>query len=160
MYSANVIKYNKLIHRIIGFLFIITFVFVLTSCKKNKKEDQKLVDHPVPSVPVDMVLYPNDPLNFKLQGIGGWQYLNGGVYGIIIYRKSEQEFTALERCSPELPNNPDAKVKVLPDNFTCLDSISGSQWQIVDGNLIQGPATWNLRRYSTSFDGNVLRIRN
>ncbi|MCE3260288.1 MAG: hypothetical protein K0S12_1929 [Bacteroidetes bacterium] len=138
---------------------IITFFFLLAaSCRK--KEEQKQSNHPVPYVPVDFTIYPGDPLNFKIQSIGGWQYFNGGINGVIVYRKSQQEFVAIERTSSYLPDNPEAKVKVQSDNFTLRDTISNSKWQIVDGTVITGPAEWALRVYGTSYDGNALRIRN
>ena len=85
--------------------------------------------------------------------------------GIIIYRKttinSPADFVAIERTSTALPDDPNAKVKVQSDNFTLKDTISGSKWQIFDGNVISGPATQNLRLYNAVFDGmNTLTIRN
>lgn len=141
-------------------LVIITICMIFVSCKKKTQPTQVVQNNPVPSVPVDISIYPGDPLNFSLQGIGGWKYIAGGINGIIIYRKSQDEFVALERSSSYYPNNSLAKVKVQQDNFSCRDTISGSKWQIVDGALINGPATWPLRLYGTTYDGNVLRIRN
>jgi len=138
---------------------IITFSLLFVSCKK-KKNTQQQAEHPVPYVPVDITIYPSDPLNFKLQGIGGWQYFNGGINGIIVYRKSQQEFIAIERTSSYLPDNAAAAVKVQSDNFTCKDTVSNSKWQIIDGTVTQGPAQWPLRLYSTNYDGNSVRIRN
>ena len=105
-------------------------------------------------------MYPNDPLNLAIQGIGGWMYVSGGLNGIIVYRKSEQEFVALERTSSSLPGNAKARAVVSGDNFTLRDTISGSKWQIIDGAVISGPAQWALRLYGTSYDGNALRIVN
>jgi hypothetical protein len=99
-------------------------------------------------------------LYFSLQSIGGWKYISGGINGIIVYRKSQQEFIALERTSSYFPDNAGAKVKVLTDNFTCRDTVSGSEWQIIDGTVTKGPAEWPLRAYGTNYDGNILRIRN
>jgi hypothetical protein len=141
-------------------LLLIITIFTLAACHKKKQPTQQAANNPVPSIPVSITLYPNDPLNFKIQAIGGWMYYSGGINGIIIYRKSEQEFIALERTSSYLPNNAAAKVKVQPDNFTCKDTISGSKWQIIDGTVVNGPATWSLRLYGTTFDGNVLKIVN
>lgn len=115
---------------------------------------------------VNVTIYPNDPLYFKLQTAGGWVYYdNAGINGIIIYRKtttnSSADFVALERTSTALPDDPNAKVKVQADNFTLKDSISVSKWQIVDGVVMSGPATQNLRLYNAIFDGiNTLTIRN
>jgi len=141
-------------------LVIITISCILISCGKKNQPAQEIRNHPVPYVPVSIVMYPNDPLNFSLQSIGGWKYIGGGINGIIVYRKSQQEFIALERTSSYYPDNGAAKAKVLPDNFTCKDTISGSSWQIVDGAVMTGPAEWALRPYGTSYDGNVLRITN
>lgn len=139
---------------------IITISFLFFGCQKKKNTAQTQADHPVPYIPLDITIYPNDPLNFKIQGIGGWQYFNGGINGIVVYRKSQQEFVALERTSSYLPNNAEAKVKVQSDSFTLRDTISNSKWQIVDGTVTNGPAQWALRIYSTNYDGNSLRIRN
>jgi len=141
----------------LGCSLLLAIVLMSASCKKKTKN---AADNPVPYVPVDITLYPNDPLNFKIQTIGGWIYAAGGINGLVIYRKSDQEFVAIERTSSQLPNNPGAKVKVLSDNFTLRDSISDSRWRIFDGSVTQGPAQWGLRLYGTTFDGNMLRIRN
>lgn len=140
-------------------LVIITISLIFISCKR-KSQTQPIRNHPVASIPVDVTLYPNDPLHFSIQAIGGWKYIPGGLNGIIVYRKSQQEFVALERTSSYYPDKASAKVIVLPDNFTCKDTISGSKWQIFDGTVIEGPAEWALRLYGTSYDGNALRIKN
>ncbi len=139
-------------------LILFAFVALLFACKK--KTNNTVRDNPVPYAPVDMTIYPNDPLYFKIQAIGGWMYVNGGINGLIVYRKSQQEFVALERTSSYLPDNPAAKAKVMSDNFTLRDTISDSRWQIYDGTVTQGPAAWALRVYGTVYDGNSLRIRN
>jgi len=140
-------------------IVLITLVFftLFYSCKKKSTNAS---ENPIPSVPVNLTVYPNDPLNFKLQAIGGWIYINGGINGIILYHKSQQEFIAIERTSSYLPDNPSAKVVVMSDNFTCRDTISDSRWQIIDGTVTKGPSQWGLRLYGTTFDGNVLKIKN
>ncbi|MBA2611751.1 MAG: hypothetical protein H0U95_07265 [Bacteroidetes bacterium] len=141
-------------------IILITVIFLMFFFGCKKKNTKSNAEHPVPYVPVNITIYPNDPLNFKIQAIGGWIYINGGINGIIIYRKSQQEFVALERTSSYLPDNANAKAKVMSDNFTCRDSISDSRWQIFDGGVTQGPAQWGLRVYGTSYDGNALKIKN
>jgi hypothetical protein len=143
---------------------ILILVFVITFFSFCKKKNQTVQDN-IAYQTVNITLYPNDPLYFKLQTAGGWVYINGGVNGIIVYRKtttnSPTDFVALERTSTAIPDNPDAKVKVQTDNFTLKDTISNSKWQIIDGGLISGPATQNLRSYNAIFDGNnTLTIRN
>lgn len=143
---------------------ILILVFIGTFFSFCKKKNQTVQDN-IAYQTVNITIYPNDPLYFKLQTVGGWMYISGGVNGIIVYRKtmtnSPNDFIALERTSTALPDNPDAKVKVLADDFTLKDTISGSKWRIVDGDLISGPAIQNLRLYNAVFDGNnTLTIRN
>ena len=140
----------------------IAFIFcaLFFGCKKKTAQDN------IPYQNVNTVIYINDPLNFKLQVVGGWLYYNNiGVNGIIVYRKTtinQNDFIALERTSTFLPNNPAARVKVEFDNFTLTDTISGSKWQIIDGSAIKGPASLPLKTYNTNYDGNTgaLTIRN
>jgi hypothetical protein len=145
--------------RIFGYSFI--FIFLMISCKKRTQT----VQDNIPYQTVNITIYPNDPLYFKLQSVGGWVYINGGVNGIIVYRKTDvgsSDFVAIERTSTQLPDNPDAKVKVQSDNFTLKDTISGSTWRISDGVVLTGPASRPLRLYNTLYDnGNgSLTIRN
>ena len=135
-------------------------VFYLLAVSSCKKKAQKVNNSNIPYTPVNLTIYPNDPLNFKLQTPGGWMYFNGGIYGIIVYRKSTSDFVALERASSYDSDSFDARAKVQSDNFTCKDTISGSKWQIVDGAVMTGPATLPLKLYGTSFDGNTLRVFN
>ncbi len=132
-------------------------LFSIFSCSKDTKSIQ---DHPVPSVPVDLTAYPNDPSYFKVQNVGGWMYVNGGIRGIILYRKSNEEFVALERSSPDDPNNAKDVCMVKSDNFSIRDTLTNSEWRIIDGTVTKGPAKWALRQYGTVYDGNVLRVRN
>lgn len=129
--------------------------FTLFNCKEKQREPD-----PIPYQPVEITIYPNDPIYFKVQTIGGWLYLNGGVQGILLYRSTQTEFLAYERASTYLPDNAYALAKVQSDNFTCRDTVSNSKWQIIDGAVISGPATFPLRQYQTTYDGNALRIFN
>ena len=147
--------------RKIGIISLVVISVIFYGCKKKNKTVQDNIAYQT----VNITIFPNDPLYFKLQTVGGWMYIGGGVNGIIVYRKTATntptDFVAIERTSTSLPDNPDAKVKVQTDNFTLKDTISGSKWQIVDGAIITGPATQNLRLYNAIFDGNnTLRIRN
>lgn len=141
---------------ILFFALVITFSAI--SCKKKKSQSN--TSNPVPNLPVNIKIYPNDPLYYKLQTIGGWMYVNGGINGLVVYRKSNEEFVAIERTSSYYPDNAAAKVKVLGDNFTLRDTVSDSRWQIIDATVTKGPAEWPLRKYGTSFDGNLLSIVN
>ena len=143
-------------------LIICSTILVLFSfCKKKTTT----VQDNIPYQTVNINLYPNDPLYFRLQTVGGWMYINGGVNGIIIFRQTmtgATDFVALERTSTYLPNDANAAVKVLSDNFTLKDTVSGSTWQLNNGAVLSGPATLSLRQYQTIYDNGtgVLNIRN
>ena len=146
--------------RKISILFLLVTVSVFSFCKKKNQTVQDNIAYQT----VNITIYPNDPLYFKLQTAGGWVYINGGVNGIIVYRKTTTntpvDFVAVERTSTALPNDPDARVKVQSDNFTLKDTISGAKWQIFDGAVISG-APQGLRLYNAIFDGNnTLTIKN
>jgi hypothetical protein len=143
---------------ILSLLMIVTF---FSDCKKKSQTVQDNIAYQT----VNITIYPNDPLYFNLQIAGGWVYIGGGVNGIIVYRKTATnlptDFVAIERTSTSLPDNPEARVRVQPDNFTLKDTISGTSWRIVDGGFIAGSANQNLRLYNAVFDGNnTLTIRN
>lgn len=141
----------------IKIISMVLICLLAVACKKKAKQTS---DNNVPYTPVNLTIYPNDPLNFKIQTPGGWMYFSGGVSGIVVYRKTATEFVALDRTSTFDPNNINARVKVQSDSFTCKDTISGSKWQIVDGAVMNGPATYPLRMYGSSYDGTTLRIIN
>ena len=87
-------------------------------------------------------------------------YVDGGINGLVLYRLSNEQFLAFERTSTQLPDNPAAKAFVQKDNFTLRDTVSGSEWRIIDGIVTKNPATWPLRQYGTNYDGNLLNIIN
>lgn len=140
-------------------LTVVVSLFVCLSCKK--KNNQQNTNYPIPYTPVNLTIYPNDATNFSIQAIGGWKYVNGaGVMGLIVYRKTQNDFLAIERASPENPTAPGSALKVQSDNFTLRDTIKNAKWQIVDGAPMNSTSQWQLRLYGTSYDGNVLRITN
>ena len=61
-------------------------------------------DDNFPQVDVNINLYLDNPSNINLQAIGNYIYLNGGVGGILVYRKSLDEFIAYDRASPYNPD--------------------------------------------------------
>lgn len=87
-------------------------------------------------------------------------YINGGVKGIIVYKKSTDEFMAFERCSPYQPDQECAVVVDTTNNIIVKDPCSDSRFLLTDGSVQQGPATQGLKKYYTSWDGNALIISN
>ncbi len=137
------------------FILFFGLVLLLSSCEKNK-------NHPVPSIPFDIIIDINLPSYNALIGVGTWAYVNGGSRGIIVYRRSIDEFVAFDRHSPADPDAlcpeplfPD------PDNFLSLiDSCSSARYSLYDGSPIQN-SEFGLRQYQTSYNGsNSVRIYN
>ncbi len=133
------------------FSVLLIFISVMLSCEKNNNQ--------FPQVNVNINIYTNNPEFFNLNSPGGWMYLNGGVGGILLYRKSFDEFLAYDRASPYNPTY-DCKVEVNDDNVIISDPCSKSLFLITDGSVIQGPATFGLNIYNTYFDGQSLSIYN
>ena len=114
----------------------------------------------IPNMFVNQYVYVNNPTNFKLNAIGGWIYLTGGVRGIILYRKSSDEFIAYERNCTWQPNDACATLSVDSTNVSISDHCCSSKFVIMDGSIQQGPATIPLRRYQAAFDGSVIHVFN
>ena len=112
-----------------------------------------------PQVNVNLNLYINNPEFFNIEAPGGWIYLNGGVAGILLYRKNLDEFIAYDRASTYNPVE-DCATTVDSDNIILKDPCSDSQFLITDGSVIQGPASQALKRYNTNLYGNNLSIYN
>ena len=115
-------------------------------------------NNPVPNVKVDFTIYPNDVMYYRLNTYGGYEYFTGGVNGIVVYRLDEWNFMAFDRaCSYDWDEH-DSWLWVAPDGLRLIDSLCGSTFNILDGNVLGGPAVYPARRYATRFDGARLRI--
>ncbi len=128
-------------------LFLLFLINILsTSCKKKDP-------FPIPNVPVNILINLDLPAYQPLTAPGGWIYVEGGSRGIVVYRNFDK-FVALDRHSTYNSEEPCAIVSVDSINYFHLkDSCSESIFSILDGTVIQGPAKWGLKQYSTSWDG-------
>jgi len=139
------------------FCVVILFaqIVFLPGCKDDNQEQ-------VPNVLVDIQVNINNPGYINLQATGGWMYFDGGSRGIIVYRKSTDEFIAMDRHCPYQPSNSCGQVKVdSASNVIAIDDCCGSRFLMTDGSVNQGPATMNLKIYQTYYDGaGILRIYN
>lgn len=137
------------------FILFFSLILLFASCKKNKT-------NPVPSIPFDITIDINLPSYNSLINVGGWAYVAGGSKGIIVYRRSIEEFVAFDRHSPADPDGlcPEP-LYTDPDNFlTLIDSCSTARFSLYDGSPISG-SDFGLRMYQTSYNGsNLLRIYN
>ncbi|MCX7954013.1 MAG: hypothetical protein N3A01_02355 [Bacteroidales bacterium] len=125
---------------------------MFTFCKK---------DNNIPDVSVNIALHLTDPDFITLQTIGNYVYINGGVCGIVVYRKNNEEFSAIDQCCPY---KIEKKYKVWVDstNIYLICEHCNSSYSIYDGSYISGPSKKSLKTYKTTFDQHdmILYIHN
>ena len=139
-------------HSIFKLIFLLLPVFI-GSCRKE--------EHPIPYVPVNITLYVSDPEFVNLNAVGGSTYLRGGSRGILVYRKSQDEFMAYDRHCTNEPDNPKSIVIIDPGNsFSAVDTTCTSSFLLIDGTVQKGPAHIPLKQYQTFFDDVSLTITN
>lgn len=133
----------------------ILLIITAFSCGKNDNPDN------APIVPVDVYINMSLPQYQSLNVPGGWAYANGGVKGILVYRRDQTEFVAYDRNCTYQGQNSCGAVEVDSSNILADCNCDGSVYNIYDGSVTQGPATLPLRAYNTYFDGNfTLRVYN
>ncbi|GAB4135493.1 MAG: hypothetical protein Fur0041_09600 [Bacteroidia bacterium] len=132
---------------------MIVMLLQLNSCKKEQQG--------VPNIYVNLTVYVNEPQNIALTTVGGWKYFTGGYRGLLVFRKSQNEFICYDRACPYLVDEPSSFVEVDTSNNIILEDKScGSKFLIQDGSTIQSPALIPLKQYRTVYDGTTLRISN
>jgi hypothetical protein len=132
---------------------LIVIIFTGLSCNKERYER-------VPNVFVNFTIDLNQAQYSPLQLTGGWVYVTGGYRGIIIYRKTFEEFVALDRTSTYKPESEGNRVIVEENNLIAADTVSGSRFLLLDGSIVEGPAPFGLKQYRTTFDGINIHITN
>jgi len=132
------------------FIIIISF-FLFISCGS---------DTTVPGTYVDTYIYLSEPTAIQLNSVGGWIYHSGGAKGLIVYRRSSNEFAAYDRQCTFDPNASCSILQVLSSGLTVVDSCCGSQFNLVYGTVTKGPASQGMIQYRTTTDGNTVHIFN
>ncbi|MGB0423134.1 MAG: hypothetical protein ACPGED_02370 [Flavobacteriales bacterium] len=127
-------------------------LFLLSSSCRDKNTT-------IPFVNTDFDLNLNLPAYQDLSVVTGWIYVSGGSRGIIVYRHTQDQFVAFDRHSTYDVDSA-CQVEVLEDNITIEDDCSGSQWLIIDGSVLNGPAGFQLEPYRTQWNPPILRIYN
>ena len=137
---------------------IVIFFCLLGVCFSACK---KTISNPVANIPFDISINLNLPSYIALQGVGGYAYISGGVQGIIVYRKSTDEFIAFDRQSPANTTPCKKPLTTNLNNFLQLDdSCTNAKFSLFDGSSISG-SDFGLRQYQTTWNkGNLLRIYN
>ncbi|MBK9077005.1 MAG: hypothetical protein IPL77_18935 [Flavobacteriales bacterium] len=134
-------------------LFLGLAVFFFLSCRKEEQGG-------VPLTTVDFQINVNNPAYIDIAVPGGWLYLTGGSLGIIVYRKTMDEFVAMDSHCTYQPTEL-CKVHVDDSEVIARDTTCcGSAFLLLDGSVTEGPAALGLKRYNTNFNGTTLRIFN
>jgi hypothetical protein len=136
-------------------LFSITLTLLLVQCKKDEEPNG------IPYVEVNFTININDPEHIKLTTIGNWEYVTGGSRGIIIYRLSSEEFAAFDRHCTYDPTQVCSQLDVDATGLRLNDyDCCGSEFSVVNGTVLKGPAGLPMKRYATLFDGTTLIVTN
>lgn len=137
------------------FLLFTLLIFSLgSSCRKKDKEGE------IPYVEVNFDVSLSDPSFVDLNAVGGWVYVSGGVLGIIIYRKSQNEFMAYERNCPYKPDDSCSRIAVDASNVKAKDDCCGSVFSLIDGTVLNGPSTRPMKQYATSLISTTVHVQN
>ena len=117
-------------------------------------------DDGMPRLPVNFYIYPNSVSYLDLNYYGGHMYFTGGLQGVVVYRIDNWSFTAFDRACPYDWDHEDSWIWVEDNGLILRCERCGSQFSILDGNVITGPSRFRLRQYYTKFDGMILRVHN
>lgn len=149
----------------IKIVFIIAVGGFLFSCGKKSNNQSVQANCTISkaiSTPVNFTILNGSGQFYPLTIFPSYIYVsNVGINGVIIYRKSANEFMAYERnCTKDGCNKAKAIVWVQAGMASMKDSICGSAFSIFDGTVQNGPAVVALYQYHTNWDGNQLHVYN
>lgn len=141
----------------LGILSLLSLFLILQGCRDDDEEER------VPRIQTDFTINLNLPEYTDLLNPGGWIYFTGGSRGIIIYRVNIDEFAAYDRhCTYNVPAG--CRVFVDEDSgITAADTVCcGSVFEIITGNVLEGPAQFSLQSFRTQYNSNnnTLRVFN
>lgn len=133
---------------------VVLAVLSLSSCTPDLQDD------PIPFVPFSPIqITLAFPQYASLNTDGGSYYIgNGGVRGIIVYRKNASTYFAYESNCSFRPNEACANVQVNATTLFMEDVCCGSTFDFSSGMPTGGPAWRPLRRYETLLSGGQLTI--
>ena len=134
--------------------FILTLILIVNI---NSCDDKHQV---VPNVYVNFYISIYDPEFIELAAPGNSISVTGGVNGVLIYRVSQDEFVAYDRtCTFSVADN----CQIITDEtglFASDTICCQSKFLLLDGSVTDGPATYPLKKYRTTFDGTYLHVFN
>jgi hypothetical protein len=145
-----ILRYSCTLFLIVGFVFVL-----FPGCSKKSEGTND-----IPYVGVNFAINPNSTEYLRLNTVNGWEYLTGGYKGILVFRRSVNEFGAFERACPYDWQNTDARINIDTSGISAYCPVCKSKYVLIDGTPYSGPSRYPLRQYQTSYDGNILYISN
>ena len=152
--------------KIVIFLFMVTSVVLMISCKKSKYDV-------IPDVYVDFTIDLNDPEFFVLNAgtnskivtsaTNNWGTRSAGYdgNGIIVYRSTMDEFYAYDRTCPYDYAVNSLSIKVNTDFLNAICPKCSTNYSLeMGGTPISGIGKYPLKNYKTSFNGQYVRVWN
>ena len=128
------------------------FLIFISSCNSGPS------DAPIPYQAFsDIIINLTLPAYASLNANGGYKTIDGGMRGIIIYRKDATTYLAFERNCSFHPNDACATVEVHSSGLYMVDSCCSSTFSF-EGVPTGGSAWRPLQQYQTSLDVNTLTI--
>lgn len=146
----SIVRFSYKVFVIVGFFFLL-----LTGCAKKSQTANE-----IPYVLVNFSINPNSTEYIRLNTVNGWEYLTGGYRGILVFRKSVDEFVSFERACPYDWQNTNARIVVDTSGITVYCPVCKSKYIMLDGTPFSGPSRYPLKQYQTSYNGNTLSIYN
>jgi nitrite reductase/ring-hydroxylating ferredoxin subunit len=140
----------------IRFSFVVLIILIVTGCSK-KEDNQNEIPYVYVNIPP---INPNSTEFIRLNPVNGWEYITGGYRGIIVFRKSVDEFAAYERACPHDWQIDGARIDVDTSGITALCPVCKSKFILLDGSLYEGPSHYPLKQYQTRYDQGLLYIFN
>ena len=125
---------------------------LFTTCKPD------LSDDPIPYQPFSPITINLNLPEYQSLRSNGWTYVEGGVRGIILYRKDQSTYMAYERNCSFQPNEACATVDVHISNLYMTDPCCNSTFEFATGQPTGGAAWRPLRQYETLLSGSNLTI--
>ena len=126
---------------------------LITSCSVENNFPEIYVNE---SIPITMAQYSN-----VYNNIWGYEYVSGGLGGIIIVQGLNNEFIAYDRsCTQEINGKCVVSGKSVNDPVLHCSNCCNSKFVEIDASATAGPANLALKKYNTHFDGTMLYITN
>lgn len=132
---------------------LIISLFIIIGCTDEDTFPNIYVNE---TIPITMPQYNN-----VFNNIWGYEYISGGLGGIIIVQGINNEFIAYDRaCTNEENTTCVVSGESINDQILSCQNCCNSKFLIIDGSVTEGDANRALKRYNTYFDGSMLYITN